>query len=193
MTFGTKKMVRLAMLLSLALIIWTVEMALPVPVAVPGAKLGLANVIILWTVVSMGLTDALLINVLRAFLGSLLTGTFLNVSFFMSMAGGTASTLVMGLLWIWARRWVSLVGVSITGAFFHNLAQVLMAFVLIGHRGILIYLPLLLLIAFPTGLLVGLVVWQLGRLSVLRLAVGESRVSSRTGEEALACEPTGDS
>lgn len=170
MIHQTGKMVRLGLLLSLALIIWTVEATLPAPLAVPGAKLGLANVIILWTLVSMGMGEALLVNLLRTFLGSLLIGSFLSVSFFLSLAGGTASALVMGVLWTYARRWVSLLGISVTGAFFHNLVQVITAAFLIGHRGILVYLPVLLAVALPTGLLVGLVVVHLERVSSLKAA-----------------------
>lgn len=92
----TSKLVRLALLVAMGLIIWVVELFLPVPLAVPGVKLGLANVIILWCLIGFGLRDALLVNVLRVVLGSLLTGTFLNVSFFLALTGASPAR------WSWA-------------------------------------------------------------------------------------------
>ncbi len=181
----TGRLVRLALLVSLALIIWMVELAIPTPFMIPGAKLGLANVIVLWCLVTFGLRDAILVSVLRAVLGSLLTGTLLNVSFFLSLAGGLSSAFIMGALLATSRRWVSLIGVSLAGAFTHNLAQVLTASVLIGHRGILIYLPYLLLFALPTGFFVGILVHQLTQLSVWKESMANGpAIEPVRGEEA---------
>ena len=157
------RLVQLSLLVAMALIIWVVELAVPVPLAVPGAKLGLANAIILWCLVSRGFADALLVNVVRIVLGSLLTGTFLNLPFTLAMAGGVASTLVMGGLHRLGQQWFSPVGLSLAGSFTHNLAQLLAVVAVIGHFGPMVYLPYLLGLAIPTGLLVGLVVSTIGR------------------------------
>ncbi|MBT9159472.1 MAG: hypothetical protein DDT27_00242 [Dehalococcoidia bacterium] len=184
---NTRRMVRLALMVSLATIIWVVEAALPVPVPVPGAKLGLANAIVLWCVIAFGFRDALMVNLLRVVLGALLTGTFMNVSFFLSLAGGTASVLVMGLLWTTSQRWVSIIGVSLAGAFTHNLAQILTASVLIGHPAILMYLPFLLFFALPTGFFVGLLVSHLGRISLWGEPMVEAlRIKTVKGREAVS-------
>lgn len=159
------RIVQLSVMVAMALIIWVVELAVPVPLAVPGAKLGLANAIILWCLVSRGFADALLVNVLRIVLGSLLTGTFLNLPFTLAMAGGVASTLVMGALYRFGRQWFGMVGLSLAGSFTHNLAQLLAVAAVIGHLGPMVYLPYLLGFAIPTGLLVGLVVSAFGRSS----------------------------
>jgi heptaprenyl diphosphate synthase len=161
--WSANRLVRLALFVAMALIVWIVELAVPMPLAVPGAKLGLANAIILWCLVSRGFGDALLVNIVRIVLGSMLTGTFLNLPFTLALAGGLASTLVMGGLHRFGRQWLSLVGLSLAGAFTHNLAQLLAVVVVIGHFGPMIYLPYLLGFAIPTGLLVGLVVSAMGR------------------------------
>jgi heptaprenyl diphosphate synthase len=155
--------VQLAVMVAMALIIWVVELAVPVPLPVPGAKLGLANAIILWCLVSRGFADALLVNVVRIVLGALLTGTLLNLPFTLAMAGGLASTVVMGGLHRFGGQWFSTVGLSLAGSFTHNLAQLLALTVVIGHFGPMVYLPYLLGFAIPTGLLVGLVVGAIGR------------------------------
>ncbi len=185
-TASTTRLVRLALLVSMALIIWVVELHIPVPLAVPGAKLGLANVVILYTLVTFGLRDALVVNLLRVVLGSLLTGTFLNVSFLLALSGGVASTLVMGLAHALGQRQLSVVGISLAGAFTHNLAQVLAAIALVGHPGVLGYLPYLLLFALPTGFFVGMVVVVLGR-------SGAEPTPRPTGEVMPAVDPASES
>ena len=87
----------------------------------------------------------------------------------------------MGLLHHACREWLSVVGISLAGAFTHNLAQVLAAAALIGHPGVLAHLPYLLLFALPTGFFVGMVVLALGR------AGFESNRSAKAG--GVAAEP----
>ncbi|MDQ7794712.1 MAG: Gx transporter family protein [bacterium] len=177
---STGRLARLALLVAMGLIVWVVEMAIPIPFAIPGAKLGLVNVIILWCLIRFGLRDALLVNGLRIVLGTLLTGAFLSTSFFLALAGGVSSALIMGLLHRGAGR-LSVVGISLAGAFTHNLAQVLMAALLIGHLGVLAYLPYLLLFALPTGFFVGLVVMALVRAGAATLPETPLGVGGRPG------------
>lgn len=153
---NTRRIVTLALFVTLAGILHTVESWLPLPVPVPGAKLGLANIISLLTIELYGWRDALAVAVLRVFLGSLLGGVFLGPSFVMAMSGALLATLVMA----WAhRRWrpaLSLVGISLLGAAAHNLAQITAAALLVASAGLYWYLPYLLLFALPTGLATGL-------------------------------------
>lgn len=66
----------LAVLVSIAVVIHTVEAALPLPMPVPGVRLGLANMITLLTIVLYGARSGLLVAVLRSVIGSLIGGTF---------------------------------------------------------------------------------------------------------------------
>lgn len=151
----TRRIVILALFVTLAGILHTVESWLPLPVPVPGAKLGLANIISLLAIDLYGWRDALVVSVLRVFVGSLLGGVFLGPSFAMAMSGALVSTLVMAWAYQKWRPALSLVGISLLGAAAHNLAQITAAAVLVASAGLYWYLPYLLLFALPTGLATG--------------------------------------
>lgn len=153
---NTRTLTVTAMLVALASVLHAVEALIPVPYVVPGAKLGLANIVALYSVMTMGLGQAMVISVLRTLLGSLLSGTFLNLGYYLSAAGAVSSTLVMYLVTKLSKRHVSVVGVSVIGAATHNLAQLATAAVLLQQAGVMFYLPYLLFFAIPTGVFVGL-------------------------------------
>ncbi len=153
----TQRMVLLSMLVAAAAVLHIVESWMPVPLPVPGAKLGLANVVTLAVVLHFGLREALVVSAMRALLGSLLGGTFMTLGFFLSMSGGLASALMMGILRRVAGERVSATGLSLAGAVTHNVTQLLVAVLLVSHAGLFVYLPFLLFVAVPTGYFVGLV------------------------------------
>lgn len=152
----TRKIVFLGLLVAIAGVLHAVEGWLPLPVPVPGVKLGLANIVSLAAISLFGWREALAVAVARVALGTLLGGVFLGPSFALGLGGAVASTLAMA----WAHeRWrptLSLAGVSVAGAAVHNLAQLGVAAVLVSSAGLLWYLPYLLLFAVPTGLATGL-------------------------------------
>ena len=91
----TKRMVFLALLVAVAAVVHIVESWLPVPVPVPGVKLGLANIISLLTIIMLGWRDAVYVTVARVLLGSLFGGSLFGPAFVMSLGGGLASILIM--------------------------------------------------------------------------------------------------
>jgi heptaprenyl diphosphate synthase len=146
---------RIALLLALATVIHTAEAFLPVTVL--WFRFGFANIIGVAALYLFGFRDALLITLGRIFLGSLLSGLFGSPAFILSFAGGASAILVMGLVHRYASRWLSEVGVSITGAVFHNAAQLAAAYlILIRNEGILLLLPLMILTAVVTGFINGI-------------------------------------
>ncbi len=151
------KMVNLGLLITFAVVIHILESFIPFPLPVPGAKLGLANIITLLTLIFYGWQSALIVAFLRSVLGSIFAGTFLGFGFFFSLAGALFSTIIMALFLPWERKQkISLVAVSVLGAAGHNTAQVFMAAVFIANRHLVaMYLPPLLLVAIPTGLFTG--------------------------------------
>ncbi len=157
---GARKLTRLAVLATFALVVHTVEASIPLPIQVPGAKLGLANAITLLAFVLYGFRSAMLVTIVRTVLGGMFTGTFPGFGFILSFSGGVVSTLAMALgIALWRRDMLSLVVVSILGAVFHNTAQVSAAAILIRNINLMkLYLPLLLLLAVPTGFFTGLAV-----------------------------------
>ncbi len=148
----------MAVLITFAVVIHTVEAALPLPMPVPGVRLGLANIITLLTIALYGVRSGLLVAVLRTLLGSFFTGTFLSFGFWLSLSGGVLSCLVMALGMLLVKRGViSLLSVSVLGAASHNLGQVAVASLIVANFTLLRgYYPLLLLLAVPTGFFTGL-------------------------------------
>lgn len=166
----TRRWTVLALLITLGIVLYVVEFLFLPPLPVPGAKLGLANLVTLLIIALYSWRECLLNVIIRTVAGSLLTGTFLTPAFFFSLTGGIVSALVM--LWlfsIWYGR-LSLVGVSVTGAAAHNLIQLILAITLMKTWVFLFYLPFLLLAAIPTGLFNGLLGnYLLSRLESLRI------------------------
>jgi heptaprenyl diphosphate synthase len=148
----------MALLLAAATALHVVEMWLPSPFpAVPGAKLGLANLITLIMIPAWGFVPALEIAIFRVLLGSLVGGTLFTFGFLLSMTGAVMSAIVMAGLYKLVGKWFSLVGISLAGALTHNVSQLIVASFLVNQFGLFVYLPYLLLFALPTGFFIGLV------------------------------------
>lgn len=148
----TKKMIFLSFLVSLALVIYIVEAQ--IPVLFPGIKLGLSNIVSLAALVLLDWKEAILIMLLRTLLGSIFGGTM--ASFMFSIAGGILSNIVMIILYKYFKHSLSLWTISICGAIFHNIGQLLVASFVIQDLRIYIYLPILLISAVLTGYFIGL-------------------------------------
>ena len=152
----TNKMVLMGILVSQALILHLIERMIPVPVPVPGIKLGLANAISLITIVFFGPKEALLVVAMRTFLGSVFGG---GVSAFLySFIGGCISTIAMAVMYKYFKNLFSLPAISVAGAIFHNIGQILMASIIVQNMRLFIYLPVLMISAVITGLFIGFAV-----------------------------------
>lgn len=147
-----RRLILLALFVSMASVLHVVEGWIPLPLPVPGMKLGLANLMSLTAMVMLGWRAALYVAGGRVLIGSLFGGTLLGPSFAMSAGGALCSVLVM----VWAYRKLSgifsLIGISLLGAAAHNLAQLTIAAALVGSKTMFWYLPYLLLFAVPTGI-----------------------------------------
>ncbi len=153
----TRKIVVVSLLISLGLVLHLVESVFPLSAVVPGAKLGLANIVSLIAISLFGFPAAFQVVIFRVILGSLLAGTFMTINFYLSFSGGILSFLLMYLAYNFFKEQFSLIGVSIIGAVAHNIAQITAAYLIIANAGIFYYLPFLILLALPTGFGVGLV------------------------------------
>ena len=130
-TGRTKKIALGGILTALAMIFSYIESLIPIPLPVPGVKLGIANIAIISVLYLLGSGQALLVNLLRITLTAVLFGNF--NSFLFSMAGGMLSLLVMVILK--KSGHFSIVGVSVAGGVFHNVGQITAAVFFNGHYG----------------------------------------------------------
>lgn len=151
---SAKRLTTIAMLVAHAIVLQIIETLLPNPFPIPGVKLGLANIITLLALVLYDFRTAFAIAFLRSLLGSLLIGTLFSTGFFLSLSGAIVSTCLMALL-LRLFPGFNLLGVSVAGAAAHNLGQLALAALIIGHAGVYAYLPVMLLFSLPTGLLTG--------------------------------------
>jgi len=147
---------RIALLSAYAVGLHGLESLLPSPV--PWLKFGLANIITLITLILYGFRAAMTVTLIRVLLSSLLTGTFPGPAFLLSFGGGVVSTMAMAVF-SGVRGLFSAVGLSLIGAFFHNMTQLLLAYFLLIQRiePVLFIAPLILFIGTLTGLINGTV------------------------------------
>lgn len=141
------------MLASVALVFSYIESLIPINWSVPGIKLGLANIVIVWVLYSMGVGSAALVNVLRVFLIGFLFGNLYSMSF--SLAGAIVSLLLM-----WGCKHFKVfnpMGVSVIGAVGHNLAQIVVAMVVLDNVWITSYLPFLIISGVVSGIAIGII------------------------------------
>ena len=138
---------------ALALIFSYVELLIPINFGIPGAKLGLANLMTVLVLYKMGIKEALALSVTRITLSGFMFGNLFGILY--SLSGGLLSFLVMVLLKKSDR--FSVAGVSIGGGTAHNIGQLLVAMVVVQTYQVGSHLPVLLVAGEVTGLLIGLV------------------------------------
>ena len=144
-----------AMFAALALIFSYIEVLVPIPLPIPGIKLGLANLVILIAIYRMGFRYSFTINMVRIVAAGLLFSGVFGMIY--SLAGGILSIIVMYLLY--RTNKFSMVGVSMAGGVCHNLGQLMTAVVLLENTGILSYFPVLLFSGLITGILIGILAY----------------------------------
>ena len=147
----TKKITVMAMCVALAMILSYVESMLPSP-GVPGVKLGLANLVVIFALYKLGWGEAAGISLLRVFLVSLLFGHAASLMY--SAAGAVLS--LAGMIALKKTERLSCVAVSVIGGVLHNAGQILMAWALMGAN-VVWYLPVLVLSGTVAGVAIGLV------------------------------------
>lgn len=141
--------------LAVGMIFSYVETLLPLNLIFPGFKLGLANTVTLLLLRRFGFRDAILVNIARILLSSLLFGNAMSLIF--SLAGGVTALI---LEWIMLKFSVfGVLGVSSAGGAIHNLAQTIAAALILSTAGIMKLSPILLLLGGFTGILCGIVTY----------------------------------
>jgi len=167
---NSRKLLSMALLVGLGVVLHRLEILLPLPS--PWVKLGLANVMSLIALVFLGFKEAVIVTVLRVFLGSILGGTFMSPTFFLSLAGGLAGVSVMGLAYRNGSGPFSLVGVSVAAAFTHTTAIFLCVyFFFISQGAFLDFLPIFLFLSLGSGILTGTMA------ETLKLRLNEENIS----------------
>ena len=150
---SSKKIALLAMSIALAMILSFVESQIPSFVAIPGVKVGLANIVVIFALYRLGVKEAVLISLVRVFLVSLLFGNIMSLWY--SLAGAVVSLL--GMILMKRIKSFSYIAVSVAGGVLHNMGQIGMACLVLETDIIRYYAPFLVLSGTIAGIVTGLV------------------------------------
>ena len=149
----TKKLTVMALTTAVAMILSFVESQIPAFIAVPGVKVGLANIAVVFALYRLGWKEAAAISLVRVVMVSMLFGSI--ASLFYSLAGAILSLTGMGLLKKTGR--FTEIMVSVTGGILHNIGQIAMACILLETDVLKYYLPFLLVSGILAGVVIGVV------------------------------------
>jgi len=161
-------MIFISLLIAQGVVIGLLENMIPYPFSfAPGAKLGLANLITIIALFTMPKKDSFLLVWLRLLLTTLLGGTL--STFLYSMSGAMLSYFDMLLVKKIGPKFVSIIGISATGGFMHNVGQLLTAAFIAQSWTVLLYLPVLSFLGILSGIAIGIAAnYLLQRVDTLR-------------------------
>ena len=147
-----KRLTTLALTITFAMILSYIESKIPPFVAIPGIKVGLANIAVIFTLYKFGARDAIIVSFLRVLLVSMLFGT--GVSLIYSVSGAILSLAVMILL----KKLTPLgeAAVSVCGGVMHNVGQIAAASFMLSTNVVIYYLPFLVVSGTIAGIAVGI-------------------------------------
>ena len=147
-----KKITRLGLLTAIALTIFMVEAQIPAVVPIPGVKLGLSNIVTVFTVFVFGSKEGVAVLFARIFLGAVFAGNFSTI--FYSAAGGACAILItIALKKVLTKKqlWVA----GSLGAVAHSIGQMAMAIALLETPGLIAYLPVMIIASIVSGTFTG--------------------------------------
>lgn len=149
----TRRIAQIGVLVSLAMVLSYLESLFPVFLAVPGIRIGLANIAIVFALYHLGFRAALGISVVRVVLSALLFGSVISMSY--SLCGALISLAIMAIL---KRSGLfGTVAVSVVGGVSHNLGQIAVACLILQTKAIAYYIPVLILSGVVSGVVIGIV------------------------------------
>ena len=149
----TIRLTQLAIAVTFAIVLSFIESQIPAFVTIPGVKVGLANIAVIFMLYKFGVKEAIVVSLVRIILISILFGQ--AVSFFYSISGAVLSFTVM--LLIKKLTPLSEVVVSVVGGIMHNVGQIIAASILLETNVVVYYLPFLLVSGTVAGIVVGVV------------------------------------
>ena len=149
----TRKISRMGLLVALSMILSYVESLIPAFVAVPGVKVGLANIVVIFALYTLGPIEALIVSLLRVILSSFLFGSVLSLLY--SLSGALLS--LGGMILMKKLKIFSTTVVSVTGGVLHNVGQILVACLVLDTNVLIYYLPVLVLSGTITGAVIGII------------------------------------
>ena len=151
------------MLIALAFVLSFVESLIPISLGIPGVKLGLANLVTVVGLYTVGTTGTVVVSLLRIVLTGFTFGNLFAMLY--SLAGWGLSIVIMILCK--KKKWFGTSGISILGGSGHNIGQITVAAFVVKQAGVFFYLPMLLIAGTAAGLVIGI----LGAMIISRIKI----------------------
>ncbi len=151
MSEKNRKIAILGLFAAVAIIFGYVESLVPIAVGIPGIKLGLANLSVLFILERYSFKEAMVVSVIRILVIGFMFGNLFSIVY--SLAGALLSLTVMTLLK--EKTTASVFAVSMAGGITHNIGQLLIAMMIVENRALLYYAPVLLIAGMATGFVIG--------------------------------------
>ncbi len=151
------------MLIALAFVLSFVESLIPISLGIPGVKLGLANLVTVVGLYTVGTTGTIVVSLLRIVLTGFTFGNLFAILY--SLAGWGLSIVIMILCK--KKKWFGTSGISILGGIGHNIGQITVAAFVVKQAGVFFYLPMLLIAGTAAGLVIGI----LGSMIISRIKI----------------------
>ena len=148
-----KKVTFLAIFVALSMMLSFVESQIPPLVAIPGVKMGLANIAVVFTLYRFGVKEAAGVSILRVLLMSLIFGNALSLAY--GLCGAAISLVGMALLKRFTR--FSSISVSVVGGVLHNFGQIIVAYFVTDTAELVYYLPVLMISGTLAGIVIGVI------------------------------------
>lgn len=160
------KVAYLGVFCALALIFSYIESLIPLPIGIPGVKLGLANLVVVIALYKMRMVDVFILVVARVLVSGFIFGNYFSILY--SLAGAVFSFFAMCVLKKTDK--FTVIGVSVIGGVFHNLGQILVAIFVVETIRIVYYFPVLMISGVGTGILIGVIAQEvLKRIQFIRI------------------------
>ncbi len=154
-----RKIAALGLFAAVAIIFGYVETLIPVFAGIPGIKLGLANLSILYILINYSFREAAAVSVIRIIVIGFMFGNMFSIIY--SLCGAALSMTVMTILL--RKTQASIMAVSVAGGITHNIGQLIIAALIVENRAVLYYTPVLLISGMVTGLLIGYLTAEVSR------------------------------
>lgn len=152
------KIGRIILLSSLSSILYGIESFIPKPF--PFLRIGLGNILVLFSIINMGITSGIIVGVSKSIIGGLLSGTFLTPSTILSITGTLSSIVLM--FFLKNMKVFGIIGISTAGSIMNTFVQVLVvSFIFTGLSSLIYLLKTLLIFSTITGVITGIITFYL--------------------------------
>lgn len=148
-----KTIAQMGLMVGLAFILSYLESMLPLQTGIPGAKLGLANIVMLTALVQFGTKEAFFLMLVRTVLSGFTFGSLYSMAY--SLSGGFFSILIMSIMY--KTRKFSIIGISVAGGVTHNIGQLMVAMLVLKSLDLKYYAGFLVICGAMTGLFNGVI------------------------------------